>query len=314
MHNYNHLYYFYITAKSGSVTAAAEHLSISQPSLSSQLKVLESSLDIKLFEKVGRKNVLTRSGSMVYGYCRQMFELAEQMTEVILQKVPSDTRRIHIGVSDEVDRPFVVEVVSHFLKSQQTVLRPKVTIVAGTHEQLMTRVKFKEVDVMISELGMKDPELINLSKVEVPVVLVCSSQRKVKAKGARKFSSQIDELIGDEVAQWVMPSAKFKLRGEIDHFFEANQLKGRVVFESDVVSSLVRSVVDEVGLALLPSLYVSREIREKSMRVLGPPTGFWKYRVWLVCNLQNHSDPLIQSLADSFKKVCDEFSPNLRAK
>jgi LysR family transcriptional regulator, transcriptional activator of nhaA len=314
MHNYNHLYYFYITAKAGSVTDAAKHLSISQPSLSSQLKVLEGALGTKLFEKVGRKNVLTRAGSMVFGYCRHMFEIAEQMTESILQKVPSATRRIHIGVSDEVDRPFVVEVVSHFLKSQAPALRPKVTIVAGTHEQLMMRVKFKEVDVMISELGMKDPELVNLSKVEVPVVLVCSSQRKFKAKSSRKFSGKIDELIGDEVAQWVMPSAKFKLRGEIDHFFETHQLKGRIVFESDVVASLVRSVVDEVGLALLPSLYISREIREKLLRVLGPPTGFWKYRVWLVCNLQNHSDPLIQSVADSFKQVCDEFSPKLRAK
>jgi LysR family transcriptional regulator, transcriptional activator of nhaA len=309
MHNFNHLYYFYITAKSDGVTDAAKHLSISQPSLSSQIKVLEGALGIKLFEKVGRKNLLTRAGSMVYGYCRQMFEISEAMTEVILQKVPSATRRIHIGVSDEVDRPIVVEVVSHFLKSQAAALRPKITIVAGTHDQLVTRLKFREIDVMISELVMTDPELINLSKVEVPVVLVCSSERKSKPRGKRvKFSGPIDDLIGDEVAQWVMPSSKFKLRGEIDHFFETNQLKGRIVFESDVVASLVRSVIDEVGLAFLPSLYIGREIREKTLRVLGPKKGFWTYRVWLVCNGQNNTDPLIQSFSHSFKHVCDEFA------
>ena len=52
MYNFNHLYYFYVTAKSGGVNAAAQHLRISQPSLSSQLKVLERSLDLRLFEKV----------------------------------------------------------------------------------------------------------------------------------------------------------------------------------------------------------------------------------------------------------------------
>src|SRR4051794_9227220 len=114
MYNFNHLYYFYIAAKSGGVNAAARHLKISQPSLSSQLKVLERSLDLRLFQKVGRNNRLTPAGSNLYGFCRQMFEISEQMGEQISNRIPSVSRRIHLGVSDEVDHPFVVEVVSHF--------------------------------------------------------------------------------------------------------------------------------------------------------------------------------------------------------
>src|SRR5437773_1157396 len=105
MYNFNHLYYFYVAARSGGVTAAAAHLRISQPSLSSQLKVLEQSLDIKLFHKVGRNNELTEAGSVIYGFCRRMFEFSEEMGEQISKGVPSAARRINIGVSDEVDRP-----------------------------------------------------------------------------------------------------------------------------------------------------------------------------------------------------------------
>jgi len=308
MYNFNHLYYFYITAKSGGVTAAARHLRISQPSLSSQLKVLEASLDLKLFQKNGRKNELTRTGLVIYGFCRQMFELSEEMAEAILKKVPSATRRIHIGVSEEVDRPFVVEVVSHFLKNQPFAERPKVTVVAGNHSQLVERLKFREIDIMISELAMTDPDLMNLSRVEVPVALVCSSRWKMRSKGKNlNATAAIDEIIGGDFAQWVMPSAKFKLRAEIDQFFETNELKGRIVFESDVMASLVRSVIDEIGLAFLPLLYIGREIREKSLRVLGPKDGYWKYRVWLVCNQQNHNDKLVQSFTESFKQVCELF-------
>ena len=117
MYNFNHLYYFFVTVKSGGVTTAAKHLRISQPSLSSQLKVLERSLDIKLFQKVGRNNEVTQAGSVIYGFCRRMFEVSEEMGELISQRVPSATRRINIGVSQEVDRPFVVDVVSLFLKN-----------------------------------------------------------------------------------------------------------------------------------------------------------------------------------------------------
>jgi LysR family transcriptional activator of nhaA len=108
MYNFNHLYYFYIAAKSGGVSAAAKHLRVSQPSLSSQLKVLEKKLNLRLFRKVGRSNQLTPAGIAIYGFCRQMFEISEEMSESITKRVPTAARRIHIGVSDEVDRPFVV--------------------------------------------------------------------------------------------------------------------------------------------------------------------------------------------------------------
>ena len=307
MYNFNHLYYFYITAKSGGVTAAANHLKISQPSLSSQLKVLEGTLDMKLFQKVGRQNQLTEAGSVIYGFCRRMFELSEEMSESILEQVPSATRRIHIGVSDEIDRSFVVEVVSLFLKKHGLAQRPKVTMVSGAHEQLVERLRFRELDAIVTQLSMTDPELTNLRRVEVSVALTCSSKWKTRSRTANlKAASAIKEIIGGENAQWVMPSSKFKLRSEIDRFFEINELKGRIVFESDVMASLVRSVVDEIGMAFLPLLYVAREIKEKSIRVLGPKRGYWKYLVWLGCHNQNRDDTLIQSLARSFKEVCDQ--------
>lgn len=76
MFNYNHLYYFYMTAKSGGVTFAAKALRIAQPSLSAQLKVLENTLNRKLFHKVGRRMELTPDGEQAFGFCRKMFESA----------------------------------------------------------------------------------------------------------------------------------------------------------------------------------------------------------------------------------------------
>jgi LysR family transcriptional activator of nhaA len=299
MYNYNHLYYFYITAKSGGVGAAAKHLRIKQPSLSSQLKVLERTLDTRLFQRVGRNNELTEAGSIVYGFCRQMFEVSEQMAELISKSVPSAARRIRIGVSDEVDRPFVIEVVSLFLKKHGLGNRPKVTVVSGNHDQLAERLRFRELDAVVTEIAMINPELRNLGRAEVPVALTCSSKWVGTAK---------DAIDRGKDAEWLMPSSRFKLRGEIDRFFETHQLKGRIVFESDVIASLVRSVIDGIGIAFLPLLYVAREIREKSVRVIGPKNGYWKYRVWLACHAQNKDDALIRALAKSFTEICDQAS------
>lgn len=305
MYNYNHLYYFYVTAKSGGVTAAAKQLRISQPSLSSQLGILERSLDVKLFQKFGRANKLTEQGAAIYGFCRRMFEISEEMAELIARRVPSAARRIHIGVSEEVERSFVVEVVSLFLKKHGLAQRPKVTMVAEHADKLIDRLRFRELDAVVTHLATPDPDVATLERVEAPVALTCSSKWKMRSKVRRVTAKDaIADIVGGEDAQWVLPSSRFKLRAEIDQFFEENDLKGRIVFESDVIASLVRSVVDEVGLAFLPLLYLAREIREKSLRILGPEGGYWQYRVSLLCHKQSRDDALIQSLARSFKDVC----------
>ncbi len=307
MYNFNHLYYFYITARSGGVNAAAKHLSISQPSLSSQLKVLEGSLDLRLFQKVGRNNQLTQAGSVVYGFCKQMFEISEEMEELVAKKVPSASRRIHIGVSNEVDRAFVSEIVSLFLKNHGLAMRPKVSVISASHDQLVEQLRHREIDALVTEVAIIDPELKSLERAEGPVALACSIDWKLKSKTkSQNVLAALKNIEGGESAQWLMPSSRFKLRSEIDQFFEENHLKGRIVFESDVMASVVRSVVDGIGMAFLPMLYVAREVREKSLQVMGPKEGFWRYRVWLACHNQNRNDPLIKSLSLAFKDIASD--------
>jgi LysR family transcriptional activator of nhaA len=305
MYNYNHLYYFYTTVKSEGVTSAAKHLHISQPSLSGQLKVLEDFLQIKLFTKVGRKNQLTPEGAQVYGFCRQMFELSEQMHESLNQKIPFFSRKVYIGVSHDVANSFVVEAVSHFLNKYDDELRPKIAMVSGEHEKLAEQLCFKEIDIMISSTGATNPDLVNLESIDVPVNLICAADhlpsfKKMDLKAASSFNTlnQLKQIC------WVMPHQGSKLRSEINCFFENNDIKGRIVFESDVTESLTRSVVDDVGVAFLPLIYVSKEIEGHSAYALGPKKGYWNHRLRVTSHLNSIDDDLMKSLALSFKEVC----------
>jgi LysR family transcriptional activator of nhaA len=305
MYNYNHLYYFYITVKSGGVTSAAKHLLISQPSLSGQLKVLEEFLQIKLFKKVGRRNELTPEGSLIFGFCRQMFELSEEMHESITERVPYASRRIYIGASSEIANSFVVEVISHFLSKYNEKLRPKITMVSGNHQKLTEKLKHREIDVYVTPLSMTNPKLENLERVEVPVNLVCAFNKKLpQEKRSSNISAILKKLTGDSVNQWVMATPGFKLRSEVNQFLEESSINGRIVFESDVMESLTRSVVDKIGLAFLPLIYVQKEISNKSLHSFGPKKGFWKHRIFLASHVKSKDDHLIKSLAASFKEVC----------
>ncbi|MCX6119413.1 MAG: LysR family transcriptional regulator [Proteobacteria bacterium] len=307
MLNYNHLYYFYIAAKSGGITSAARILKVSQPSLSSQIKVLEGTLDLVLFRKVGRKNELTEAGLVVFGFCRRMFEVSEELSELVMERLPSVSRRVSIGISDQIDRNFTIEIVSSFLKKHGTTVRPKISLLTGTHEVLSDRLKFRDLDVIFTHLPMLDPDLKNLESIESPVGLFSCKPNPLSDTDAQNVTkSSIQNLVGGTEAYWVQAGIHSKLRAETDQFFEQYEIKGRVVFESDIPTSLTRAVTDGIGTGFLPLLYVAKELAAKKLFQIGAKKGYWNYKVWLGCHTQNADDPLIRSLSRSFLDVSNE--------
>ena len=274
MYNYNHLFYFYMTAKRGGVTAAANHLRVSQPSLSSQLKILEESLDVNLFNKVGRRNELSESGISLYEICSKMFETSNQIKKLVSKKKPSEVNHLQIGISEEIDKSFVVEVVSLFLKQQNQKNLPQITMVSGTREHLTDRLRYKELDLIISEIAVIDPELNKIAYAEIPIVLTCSSKidtSMLENKETHSNSIEDVQIIANyKNTQWVMPSSRLKLKNEIDKFFEDNNITSQVSLVTDSASSIIRAVKDEIGFAFLPLQYISQELQEKSIKIIGP--------------------------------------------
>ena len=62
MLNFNHLYYFHVTAVAGSLKAASERLGVTQSTVSEQIRALERSLGVQLFERVPTGLRLTAAG------------------------------------------------------------------------------------------------------------------------------------------------------------------------------------------------------------------------------------------------------------
>ena len=69
--NYHHLYYFWITAKEGSITGASKKLGIGQPTISTQIKNLEDALNQSVFSREGKRLNLTETGRVVLDYANQ---------------------------------------------------------------------------------------------------------------------------------------------------------------------------------------------------------------------------------------------------
>ena len=103
--NYHHLYYFWVVAKEGTITAACKQLRLAQPTVSAQLRVLEETLGVKLFTRTGRQLQLTERGRLVYRRADEIFSLGRDLVNT-LQGLPPDApiQRLNVGIDDALSK------------------------------------------------------------------------------------------------------------------------------------------------------------------------------------------------------------------
>ena len=81
--NYAQLRAFHAVAEEGSFTKAAERLHVTQPTLSGQVKLLEESYGVKLFERRGRGTQLTELGKALHAVTQRYFALEGEVEELL---------------------------------------------------------------------------------------------------------------------------------------------------------------------------------------------------------------------------------------
>lgn len=82
--NSKQLYYFTIIAETGSFTAAARKLGLSQPPLSKQMMALEEEMGVQLLTRGSRKTQLTEAGSFLYARAKDILSMMDSTSEELL--------------------------------------------------------------------------------------------------------------------------------------------------------------------------------------------------------------------------------------
>src|SRR3954470_20411274 len=118
--NYHHLRYFWTVARKGGVRKAAEELHVSQPSISAQLKVLESALGEKLFRRGGRNLVLTEMGRLGLSYADEIFSTGRELMNAVRQRPNSRALRLSVGMTDALSKLLAFEILKPAFEFAQT--------------------------------------------------------------------------------------------------------------------------------------------------------------------------------------------------
>jgi len=308
MMNYNHLYYFYVTVREGSVSGASRFLRVSQPAVSSQIRSLEGSLGVQLFERRGKRLILTSPGRSAYGYAAQMFDLSAGLLDSVKNQIVEGTP-IKLGVADEVERPFAVNLVKFLFKGWKDKQRPRVFFSTGRSSDLLVLLRKWEVDGVMTNRPTSFEDLEIMATLPMPMFLVLpAAGAKLRHNSIACTPRDIGRILQGAGAGLVLPSDQLKLRDEIDDFLSKLRRTQQIVFESDTIAAVIRAILDDVGMGFVPLPYIVREVAKKELAIFGPPDGLWKHVVYFMVKREKKNSAAVLDLCEAFENLRKEVN------
>jgi LysR family transcriptional activator of nhaA len=115
--NYHHLLYFWVVAREGSIARATRELRLAEPTISGQIRRLEQVLGERLFERSGRRLVLTECGRLAYGYAEEIFTLGREFMETLQGGAGARPARLRVGITDVLPKTIVRRLLQPALRT-----------------------------------------------------------------------------------------------------------------------------------------------------------------------------------------------------
>ena len=259
--NYHHLRYFWTVAKEGSLARAAEKLHISQPSISEQIRELESALGEKLFQREGRNNKLTDAGQVVFGYAEEIFSLGREMLNSVKQRPGAKEFRLYVGVADSFPKLVTNEILKPVFAMPQTA---HVICREGKMDDLLAQLAAHRLDIVLADEPASSStnfKTYNHSLGETGTTFC--AEKKLAAKLKQNFPRSLHD------APALLPTENTSLRRALETWFREQKIQPRIVAEFEDLALMKVMAAEGRGFIALPSVAVKDAVGHYGFQAIG---------------------------------------------
>jgi LysR family transcriptional activator of nhaA len=250
--NYNHLFYFHVAASEGSVARAAERLGVTQPTVSEQIRQLERTLSVTLFERTRSGMRLTHAGRQAFAHTSVMFRAGERLVHS-LGKAPGSEATVRVGVSWSASRTIAPDFFMPLIKLADCVI----SVHRAELVDLLPELRARQVDVVLGEAAPADA-----SRDRLLVVDVYRPRLVAVAAPTLKLSKTWSEV---HLVHYQPGSVH---RAEVDSYLEQNGLHPRVVATTDDALLMLACAIRGASVSFVPQDLARRPIERGELRVV----------------------------------------------
>ena len=249
---------FQAVARMLSFNRAAERLHYAQSSISAQIQALEEELEVKLFDRLGRRILLTEAGERLLQYAGKILDLADEAkAEVVRSKEPEGALTIRVPESFCAYRlpPVVKQFRSRFPKV-------RLSFITCAVENLQ-----KDLRKGITDLAFLLTESIQAADLEAEalgferIILVAGPKHPLAAKP----EIQTRDLKGEII---LLSKVDCSYRKPFEQILEQGNIRPGTTLEFNSVEAIKQCVMEGIGITILPEIAVALEIAQGRLAAL----------------------------------------------
>jgi DNA-binding transcriptional LysR family regulator len=248
---------FEAVARHLSYSRAAEELYLSQPAVSMQIRQLEESVGLPLFEQLGKKVYLTEAGREMFRYSR---EISRQLVEAenVLQELKGMKRgKLVISMVSNANY-FIPRLLSVFCQQLPDVT---VNLDVANREKLLRQLADNEMDLGIMGQPPEEAELLAEPFLDNPLVVIASPTHPLVAERHIPV-----ERLGGET--FLVRERGSGTRMAMERIFTQHGIKPPSGMEMSTTEAIKQSVQAGMGLAVVSLHTIELELETGRLAVL----------------------------------------------
>lgn len=242
---------FLEVAREKSFSRAGEKLHVTQPSISAQVRSLETHLGHRLFDRGGRKVTLTASGRIFLPFAEESLLRFKHVQSALADQERTPRGTLTVSANDSTALYVLPLLITKFKKKYPRVV---LNIVRAERSKTLAFVLDREVEFGIVSLPIKDPRLH---------VEIIHEDRLVLVVPANHPLTELDIVtLSDAAKHGFLVPKEGRRRELIDHLFVQNKTARRITMELDSSELLKRLIVAGLGISFLPRINVLDELNQ----------------------------------------------------
>lgn len=261
MVNYKQLHYFWAAAKAGSIVRASRQLHITPQTLSGQIGILEASLGVSLFRRVGRGIELTETGQLALSYADDIFQTGSALEETLRTGSSERFRLFRVGISDAVPKSIAYRLLAPAISLKEPI---KIICREGKLEPLLGELAIHKLDLVLADRPM--PSEMDI-KGSSQLLSECGISFFANHTLAQSHQAPFPESLKN--APMLVPGEDSTLHKRLMHWLSNQRIHPQIVGEFDDSALMHAFGQAGIGIFTAPTMIENEVLQQHNVKKLG---------------------------------------------
>lgn len=244
---------FVAIAESGTFTAGALRVHVTQAAISMQIRQLENEIGAKVFVRAPRHVILTEAGEQLLRRARHILREHDAALDEIAELAGAERGRLRIGSASAMVLTEQLPAILKELRKQHPAAEIGVT--SGTSEVLVDQILAGEIDIAFVSLPVDVRGIKTERLSEDQLVAIASPRHKL----AKQKTISAYTLAGERL---ILGERGGNTRRLIDQFFAQAGVTLRVAMELSRQQAIRRMVEEDMGVGIVPLQSVKEDVEK----------------------------------------------------